>query len=141
MSMALQEAQAAFKSGEVPVGAILVKNDTITAKAHNITSSHNSPLGHAEKIVIENTLNSGEKYLYNYTLFVTLEPCLMCCGIIILSRIGRVVYASSDPKAGAAGSLYHLLQDKRLNHRPKVKAGVLAAESALLLKSFFHNKR
>ena len=141
MRMALKEAAKAEKLGEIPVGAILVKDNEIIATAHNLTSGKNSPLGHAEKLVIEKALASDEKYLYNYTLYVTLEPCIMCSGIIVLSRVGRVVFGCSDPKAGAAGSLYHLLQDKRLNHRPEVTNGILETECAQILTSFFNKKR
>ncbi|MCF7919397.1 MAG: tRNA adenosine(34) deaminase TadA [Candidatus Cloacimonetes bacterium] len=141
MRLALAEAAKAAQLGEIPVGAVLVKDNEVIATAHNQTSGNNSPLGHAEKLVIENALADGEKYLYSYTLYVTLEPCIMCSGVIILSRIGRVVYGCTDPKAGAAGSLYHLLQDKRLNHRPEVTAGILETECASMLTSFFNSKR
>lgn len=140
MRMALAEAEIAFKQEEIPVGAILVKDNQVQFQAHNLTSGTNSPLGHAEKLVIEKAL-LVEKYLYSYTLYVTLEPCIMCSGAIILSRVGRVVYGCSDAKAGAAGSLYHILKDKRLNHRPEVKTGVLQDQCAAILKRFFEKKR
>ena len=139
MRAALAEAELALEAGEVPVGAVLVHGERVVARAHNLTRGN--PLGHAEKRVIEEVLATGEKFLYEYSLFVTLEPCLMCAGSIILSRVGRVVYGAQDPKAGAAGSLYHVLADRRLNHRPEVRWGVLARESAALLKKFFANKR
>ncbi|MCD4829581.1 MAG: nucleoside deaminase [Candidatus Cloacimonetes bacterium] len=139
MREALAEAEKAFEAGEVPVGAVLVRDGAVVARAHNIT--RRNPLGHAEKRVIEQALADGEKFLYEYSLYVTLEPCLMCAGCIVLSRVGQVVFGAHDPKAGAVGSLYHVLADRRLNHRPQVRWGVLAQESAALLRKFFVQKR
>jgi tRNA(adenine34) deaminase len=142
MRIALAEAQNAEKLDEIPVGAVLVdKNNLIIARAANHTSHNADPLAHAEKIIIEKALAEGKKFLYNYTLYVTLEPCIMCCGIIVLSRLGKIVYGCRDPKAGAAGSLYHILQDKRLNHNPQVTGGILENECSQILKNYFAKKR
>mgnify|MGYP006289693347 FL=1 len=130
MRLALHEAKKALKADEVPIAAILVENNKIIAKAHNKTKHSGNVIGHAEKLVIENALKS-KTYLYDATLYVTLEPCLMCCGMIILSRIGRVVYAASDPKAGGAGSIYNALLDKNFNHRPSLTKGILAKQDSL----------
>ncbi len=140
MKFALEEAQLALAENEVPIGAILVKNDKIVASAHNLTRKSNN-LAHAEKIVIEKVLIKDERYLYDYTLYVTVEPCLMCSGIIIWSRVGRVVFGTYDPKAGAVGSVYNALLDKNFNHNPKICAGILADEAADLMKEFFREKR
>ncbi len=142
MRIALTEAYRAAELDEIPVGAVLIDDqNNIIAQAANQTCHNQNPLGHAEKIVIEKALSSGKKFLYNYTLYVTLEPCIMCCGLIVLSRIGKVVYGCHDPKAGAAGSLYNILQDKRLNHNPVIKSGILEKECSQLLISFFSQKR
>ena len=139
MKIALDEAKKALEEDNIPVGAVLVKDDRLIAKAHNDTKSQ-TVLSHAEKIVIEKALET-DKYLYDYTLYVTLEPCTMCAGSIVLSRIGRVVYATKDEKTGAVGSLYNILLDKRLNHNPKISYGVLKEEASELLKKYFREKR
>ncbi len=139
MQLALRQAEQALQEGEVPVGAVLVHGEQVVAAAHNRTRGN--PLGHAEKQVVEEVLAGGEKYLYDYTLFVTLEPCLMCAGLIILSRVGRVVFGAHDPKAGAVGSVYHALADRQFNHRPQVRWGVCAEQSTELLRRFFAERR
>ncbi|MCK4695065.1 MAG: nucleoside deaminase, partial [Candidatus Cloacimonetes bacterium] len=101
MEFALKEARLARQENEVPIGAVLVKNNQIITSDHNRTNQLKNPLAHAEKLVIENTVSKGEKYLYEYTLYVTVEPCLMCAGIIIWARVGKVVFGCYDPKAGA----------------------------------------
>ncbi|MCF7912830.1 MAG: nucleoside deaminase [Candidatus Cloacimonetes bacterium] len=142
MRIALIEASRAAKLDEIPVGAVLIdEQNIIIAQAANQTRHNQNPLGHAEKIVIEKALADGKKFLYNYTLYVTLEPCIMCAGLIVLSRIGRLVYGANDPKAGAAGSLYHIPKDKRLNHNPQVTAGILEEECSQILKDYFNSKR
>ncbi len=141
MKLALAEAQKAFEEDEIPVGAVLVKDDEIVIADHNRTRQLSDPLAHAEKLVIDKILRSKIKYLQDYRLYVTLEPCLMCAGSIILSRLGCLVFGASDPKSGAVGSLYNVLADKSLNHRPTVFRGVLEAECGSLLKSFFQNRR
>jgi len=140
MNFALEEAKKAALEDEIPVGAIIVRNQEIVASSHNLTRQRQNPLAHAEKNVIEAVL-SHEKFLYEYTLYVTLEPCMMCAGLIILSRIGTVVYGSRDKKAGACGSIYNVLKDKRFNHEPVLISGVLESECSVILKEFFKNKR
>ncbi|MBN2461672.1 MAG: nucleoside deaminase, partial [Candidatus Cloacimonetes bacterium] len=111
MKLALAQARQALNKDEVPVGAVLVKNNRLVSANHNRTREKNDPLAHAEKLVIEDIINEGHKYLQEYTLYITVEPCLMCAGMIIWARLGRVVFGCHDSKAGAAGSLYNVLQD------------------------------
>ena len=141
MNYALEQARLALQEDEVPIGAVLVKDNKIVAADHNRTRQTNNNLAHAEKLAIEKVINSGEKYLYDYTLFVTVEPCLMCAGAIIWSRVGKVVFGCYDPKAGAVGSIYNALLDTNFNHHPKVVSGVLAQECSDLIIEFFRNKR
>lgn len=141
MNIALEEAQIAFQEDEIPVGAVLVRNNELIAKAHNNTQRLNSSLAHAEKLVIESSQQELGKWLYDCILYVTLEPCAMCAGAIILSRIKSVIFGTFDEKNGACGSLYNLLLDSRFNHNPEVKSEVLAKESSELLKRFFNEKR
>lgn len=138
MQVALQEAQKAFIDDEVPIGAVLVKNDQIIAKNHNRTKQLNNPLAHAEKLILD---KAPEKYLYDYTLYVTLEPCLMCAGMIIWRRLGRLVFAAYDKKAGAVGSVYNVLLDKHFNHNPEVTTGLFQDQAKELLQTFFKVKR
>jgi tRNA(adenine34) deaminase len=141
MKLAWQEANSAFHSDEVPIAALLVKDDKLVAKAHNLTKTLNDNLAHAEKLVIEKVIAKGEKFLYDYTLYVTVEPCLMCAGIIIWSRVGRVVYGAADPKAGAVGSVYNALLDKSFNHHPQLQSGIMADECRQIMQDFFLSKR
>ncbi len=141
MQLALQEAEIAKSADEVPIGAVLVKDDRLVTKAHNRTNKSRNALQHAEKLVIEKALQQGEKYLYDYTLYVTVEPCLMCAGMIILARVGRLVFGCYDPKAGAVGSIYNVLLDKRFNHHPEITQGVLAEESSAIITEFFRTKK
>ncbi|MFC1887970.1 tRNA adenosine(34) deaminase TadA [Candidatus Cloacimonadota bacterium] len=141
MQLALQQARSALQQDEVPIGAILVKDNQLVHADHNRTNQLKDPRAHAEKLVIDKVLDGGEKFLNKYTLYVTLEPCLMCAGMLIWSRLGRVVFGASDPKAGVVGSIYNVLQDKSFNHRPKVKSGILEAECASILRDFFRSKR
>ncbi|MBI9030856.1 nucleoside deaminase [bacterium] len=138
MQLALQEAHKAFIDDEVPIGAVLVKDNEIIAQDHNRTKQFENPLAHAEKLILD---SAPEKYLNNYTLYITLEPCLMCAGMIIWRRVGRVVFATYDKKAGAAGSVYNTLLDKHFNHNPAVTAGVFQEEAKELLQAFFKEKR
>ena len=138
MQVALQNAEEAFLHDEVPIGAVLVKDEVIIAQEHNKTRLYDNPLAHAEKLILDNVT---EKYLYDYTLYITLEPCLMCAGMIIWRRVGRVVFAAYDKKAGAVGSVYNVLLDKHFNHNPKLTSGILQEESTELLKKFFRSKR
>ena len=141
MEAALEEAQTALSEDEIPIGAVLVKDNIIQVSDHNRTKQLNNPLAHAEKLVIDSIVASGIKYLNEYTLYVTLEPCHMCSGMIIWSRIGRLVFAASDPKAGCVGSIYNILSECSFNHHPKIEKGILADAASDLLISFFRNKR
>lgn len=141
MQKALAEASIAALEDEIPVGAILVKDDTLILADHNRTRQTGNPLAHAEKLIIDKILASKIKYLYDYTLYVTLEPCLMCAGTIILSRIGHLVLGARDPKTGVVGSIYNVLRDKSFNHHPKISRGILEVECSSLLKEFFASKR
>ncbi len=142
MSRALELAQLAAREGEVPVGAVLVKNGKMIAEGWNRPIAENDPGGHAEMRV----LREAGKVLGNYrlpdtTLYVTLEPCPMCAGGLVHARVARVVYAARDPRTGAAGSVFNLLQNEALNHRCEVSGGVLAEESTALLQDFFKRRR
>ncbi len=142
MKAALEEAAKSYQMGEVPVGAVIVKNNKIISAASNSVEKDLSSVMHAEIkaiILAQKILNSWR--LSGCTLYVTLEPCLMCCGAIILSRMDKVIYAADDPKAGAVNSLYNTLSDKRLNHNPEILSGILKEESSALLKKFFQAKR
>jgi len=140
MAIALEEAKQALKENEIPVGAVLIKDNQIILKNHNRTRKTNSPLSHAEMLIL-NEIQKTEKFLYDYTLFVTLEPCLMCSGAIILSRLGCLVFGAFDPKTGVVGSIYNVLIDKHFNHHPKIISSVLEEECSNILKSFFQAKR
>ena len=142
MEHALKLAQQAGEKGEVPVGALLVKSNVLIAEAFNLRETRGSPIAHAEMLVLQAASEKiGNWRFVDTTLYVTLEPCPMCAGAIVLARIPRVVYATTDPKSGAAGTLYNILQDERLNHRVELVSGVLAEESSALLKSFFQKRR
>ncbi len=141
MHIALKEARSAFHEDEVPIGAILVKDQQLIFADHNRTNQTGDPRAHAEKMVIDRIIAQGEKFLHEYTLFVTVEPCVMCAGMLIWSRIGRVVFGAYDPKAGAVGSIYNVLQEKSFNHRPEIKGGVLLKECSSLVRDFFKSKR
>ncbi|WGL61419.1 tRNA adenosine(34) deaminase TadA [Pigmentibacter sp. JX0631] len=144
MLRCLELAQKAFQQQEVPVGAIVVdhSNNSIIAEAYNLRETHNNATAHAELIAISNACQNLARWrLTGCTLYVTLEPCFMCAGAIILARLPRVVFATFDPKAGAVGSLTNLLSDSRLNHTCEVTTGIFAEESSLLLKSFFKLRR
>ncbi len=142
MEIALQEARLAFAEGEVPVGAVLVRNNELIARNHNRRENNNSATAHAEILVIEEgNRQLGAWRLSECTLYVTLEPCVMCAGAMVNSRVATVVYGCRDPKAGAVESLYQILGDQRLNHRPEVVVGVFAEESSAVLKTFFAELR
>lgn len=142
MEKALALAQEASEKGEVPVGAVLVKDNTCIAAAHNLREQSGNPIAHAEMLVVQEASQKlGNWRLTGTTLYVTLEPCPMCAGAIVLARIPKVVYAAADPKAGAAGTIYNIVQDERLNHQVEVVSGVLAEESSALLKTFFKSRR
>lgn len=142
MTAALREAERAFDQGEVPVGAVIVKGGIMIAKAHNQVEMLQDPTAHAEILAIGAAANHlGSWRLSGCTLYVTLEPCPMCAGAIVLSRMDRIVFGSYDPKMGACSTLYNVVQDDRLNHRVEVIAGVMDDESGSLLKEFFAKKR
>jgi tRNA(adenine34) deaminase len=142
MQMALAEAAAAAAEDEVPIGAVIVHEGQVLAAAHNQREQLRDPTAHAEMIAITQAATALNSWrLENCTLYVTLEPCPMCAGAIVQSRVKRVVYGADDPKAGAVKTLYQLLEDSRLNHRAEVTAGVLAEECGRVLSEFFQRKR
>ena len=143
MRAAIAEAQLALTSGDVPVGALLLDQDgAVLAVARNEREKDHDPTAHAEVLAIRRAAEArGDWHLENTTLVVTLEPCVMCAGAILLARIPRVVFGAWDPKAGAAGSVHELLRDRRLPHRVEVVAGVLAEECGALLCAFFAERR
>ena len=142
MSEALKEARKAFQEDEVPVGAVVVYQGKIIARAHNQVETLKDPTAHAEMIALTSATNHlGSKWLLGASLYVTIEPCSMCGGALILSRIKNLVYGARDPKTGACGSVTNIINSRRLNHRVKVVHGVLAEECSSLLKDFFKKKR
>lgn len=142
MKLAIEEAKKAEQLGEVPIGAVIVKNNEVIASAHNLRETTKNAVTHAELLAIEKACEAvGSWRLEETTLYATLEPCPMCSGAILLSRIDRVVYGAVDPKAGCAGTLMNLLDDSRFNHRCEVVSGVLAGECGMLLTTFFRNLR
>jgi tRNA(adenine34) deaminase len=142
MRLALREAEAALAENEVPVGAVVVHGGRVIAAAHNQREQLHDPTAHAEMIAITQAAGAlGSWRLEDTTLYVTLEPCAMCSGAIVLARVPLVVYGATDPKAGAVASLYHLLEDQRLNHRAEVVGGVLAGPCGEMLTRFFAEKR
>jgi tRNA(adenine34) deaminase len=143
MLEALDEARAALETDDVPIGAVVVGPDgALLGRGRNLREADADPTGHAEVVALREAARArGEWRLGGCTLVVTLEPCTMCAGAAVLARVDRVVFGSFDPKAGAVGSLWDVVRDRRLNHRPEVLAGVLAAESAELLDTFFRRHR
>ena len=142
MREALTLAEEAGAAGDVPVGAVVVRDGVVIARAANRTVRDQDPTGHAELLAIREAAKAvGEWRLSGCTLYVTLEPCAMCAGAIVLARLDRVVFGAFDDKAGMAGSVGDLLRHPRLNHRPQVQAGVLGAETGALLSEFFRSRR
>lgn len=142
MRTAIQEAEHARRKGEVPIGAVLIGNDQIIGRGHNLRETSNDPTGHAEMLAIRQAAEqTGHWRLLDTTLYVTLEPCVMCMGAIILARIPRLVFACRDPRAGACGSIYDFSNDERFNHRVSVTEGVLGDECSALLSGFFRELR
>lgn len=142
MGAALDEAGAAARAGEVPVGAVVVRGDTIIARAQNRMQRDRDATAHAEVQALRLAAQAlGEERLTGCTLIVTLEPCAMCAGAIVLSRVDRVVFGAWDDKAGMCGSVGDVVRHPRLNHRPELQGGVLADESAALLRAFFAERR
>ncbi|MGJ7913791.1 tRNA adenosine(34) deaminase TadA [Neobacillus sp. LXY-1] len=142
MRQAIEEARKAELMDEVPIGAIIVLGDQIISRGHNLRETEQSAIAHAELLAIDRACReSGSWRLEEATLYVTLEPCPMCSGAILLSRVKRVVYGASDPKAGCAGTLMNLLQDPRFNHQCELETGVLGEECGALLSDFFRKIR
>jgi len=142
MREALDEARHGLAEGEVPIGAVVVLDGAIVGRAHNAPVALADPTAHAEVLALRAAgLKTGNYRLSGATLYTTVEPCAMCCGAALHARVARVVYGADDPKAGAAASLYQLLDDRRLNHRANAVGGVLAEESAALLRRFFEARR
>lgn len=143
MRLALYEAALALPTGDVPVGAVVVAADgTVLGRGHNVREADGDPTGHAEVRALQAAARaSGDWRLAGATLVVTLEPCTMCAGALVLARVDRLVYGAVDPKAGAVGSLWDVVRDRRLNHRPEVVGGVLADECSEVLKAFFRTHR
>lgn len=142
MRRALILASAAASKGEVPVGAILVQHNKMISRAHNLRETLQTALGHAELIALQRASKKmGQWRLLDTTLYVTLEPCIMCAGALIQARIGRLVFGATDPKGGGVQSLYQICQDDRLNHRIKITSGVLSHECGQILKDFFSKRR
>jgi len=142
MALALDEARACLETGDVPVGAVIARDGDVLASAGNGRERLQDPTAHAEVLVLRDaSARAGSWRLDGCTLYVTLEPCAMCAGAVVLARIGRVVFGAADPKAGFAGSLGNLVQDERLNHRTELTGGVLEGECGELLKAFFRDRR
>jgi tRNA(adenine34) deaminase len=142
MREALKEAEKAEDEGEVPVGAVVVMDGRVVGRAHNQRETLKDPTAHAEMIALTQAAAwAGAWRLSGATMYVTMEPCLMCAGALVLARVDRLVYGCPDPKAGACGSLYNILSDERLNHRLEAKAGVLAEQCAEAVQSFFKARR
>jgi tRNA(adenine34) deaminase len=142
LALALEEARAAATAGEVPVGAVVVENGVVVGRGQNRVLRDLDPTAHAEIVALRQAARSiGNYRLTNCEIFATLEPCAMCAGAMIHARIARLIYAASDPKAGAVGSVLEVLNHPRLNHQMKVTSGELAEESAELLRSFFRDRR
>ena len=142
MAEALKEAEKAFEKDEVPVGCVIVHKGQIIARGHNQIELLKDPTAHAEMLALTSAaafLNS--KWLNDATIYVTIEPCSMCAGAMVLARIKNLVYGADDPKTGACGSVFDIADNKKLNHRIKVTKGVLKSECAALLKDFFKKKR
>ncbi len=142
MRLALQEAKRAIEHEDVPIGAVIELDGEVLAAAHNERELRQDPTAHAEILALRAAAAElGTWRLLHCVLYVTLEPCAMCAGALVLSRVARVVYGASDPKAGAAGSVLDVLGQERLNHRPEVCCGVLAQECGMLLSEFFAARR
>jgi tRNA(adenine34) deaminase len=142
MEEALRSAQRALQEGEVPIGAVVVHEDKILARGHNLSITAHDPTAHAEILALREAAAAlGNYRLSGCTLFVTIEPCAMCAGALVHARIDRVVYGAKDPKTGADGSVMQVLNHPAQNHRIEVQSGVLAGRSAELLQSFFRQRR
>ena len=142
MQLALDEAQRAAEQGEVPIGSVLVQAGELVASRGNERERRHDPTAHAEMLVLRDAAAiAGGWRLSEATLYVTLEPCAMCAGAIVLARVSRLVWGADDPKAGAAGSVFNIVEHPALNHRPAIQAGVMEAEASQLLREFFAARR
>ena len=142
MRMAIEQAQLAAQSGEVPVGAILVKDGQVISKAFNKPIANHDPSAHAEMLALREAALAQENYrIPDSTLYVTLEPCAMCSGAMLHARIGRVVYGAPDPKTGAAGSVLDIFASKQINHQTSIEGGIMSEECGQLLRDFFKGRR
>lgn len=142
MEIALKEAEKAFTKGEVPVGAVIVRNDEVISRAHNQVEEKSDSTMHAEIIAIKDAMKKlGTKRLTGCSMYVTLEPCAMCAGAMVLSRIDNLFYGADDPKAGACTSVLNVTSNEKLNHRVCVKSGIMTDECSKILSDFFKNIR
>ncbi len=142
MRLALREASRALEHDDVPIGAVIVHDGEVIGSGHNEREIRSDPTAHAEMIALREAARAlGSWRILDAVMYVTLEPCAMCAGAIVLARVPRVIFGASDPKAGAAGSVLDVLAEPQLNHRPQVERGLLAADCAELLQSFFASKR
>ncbi len=142
MQIALGEAQESLKTGDVPIGAVITYGNEIIAQDHNRIEELKDPLAHAEVLAIKKAVHKyGHKHLIDCSMYITLEPCSMCAGAIVLARIDNVYIAARDPKTGACGSLFDIINDERLNHRCNVEYDILGEKSSAMLKDFFKQLR
>jgi len=142
MKIALEEAKKAYDKGEVPIGAIIVRDDEIIGRGYNLRESLRDATAHAEILAIQDACKNINSWrLTNTTLYVTIEPCAMCCGAIVQSRIKRLVFGASDPKGGATGSIINILDNKAFNHQVETTSGVLEVEASDIMKDFFRKIR
>ncbi len=142
MRLALREAARALEHGDVPIGAVVVQGGEVIGAGHNEREMRADPTAHAEMIALREAARAlGSWRVLDSVMYVTLEPCAMCAGAIVLARLPRVVFGATDPKAGAAGSVFNVLEEPRLNHRPQVESGLLAEDCADLLRAFFAPRR
>ena len=142
MRLAIREAERALEHEDVPIGAVVVREGEVIGAAHNERELRQDPTAHAEVLALQAAAHAtGSWRVLDSTLYVTLEPCAMCAGAVVLARVPRVVYGTVDPKAGAAGSVLDVLAEPRLNHRPEVSGGLLADDCAALLRAFFASRR
>ncbi|HEX6970891.1 MAG TPA: tRNA adenosine(34) deaminase TadA [Limnochordia bacterium] len=142
MRLALAEAERALPLGEVPIGAVIVEGERVVARAHNLRETWRDPTAHAELIVLRRAARALDRWrLTGTTLYVTIEPCPMCAGALLLARVDRLVYGAADPKAGAAGSIVDLVRHSAFNHRLEVQGGVLAEPCGAIVRAFFSSRR
>ncbi|UCF63020.1 MAG: tRNA adenosine(34) deaminase TadA [bacterium] len=142
MEQAFREAEIAYEKGEIPIGAVVVFQNAIIGRGHNLTETLQEPTAHAEMIAITAAADYlGSRRLLDTVLYVTVEPCPMCAGAVVLARIPLLVYGAKDSKAGAAGTLYNIVQDERLNHRVELVKGILENKCSIILSDFFRKLR